>query len=61
MLYAFLQKSLVNACMRTDEHFYNISMCYCLHKNILEYAQIAQSGQESLILHIESHSNIATR
>ena len=36
-------KNLVNVAMRSDAWFYNIFM-YLHNKNILEYAQIAQSG-----------------
>ena len=43
--------------MRMEEAFYNISM-YLYNKNILEYAQIARSGSKSMILTIESSSNI---
>ena len=56
MLFAFLQKNLVNVAMRMDEAFYNISM-YLYNKNILKYAQIARSGPKSMILDIEGLSN----
>ena len=43
---------LVNVVMRMEEPFYNISM-YLYNKNVLEYAQIAQSGPKSMIRNIE--------
>ena len=42
--------------MRMEEAFYNISMYLC-DKNVLEYAQIAQSGPKSMIRDIEGLSN----
>ena len=41
--------------MRMEEAFYNIYM-YLYNKNVLEYAQIAQSGPESMIRDIEGIS-----
>ena len=48
-------KNLVNVAMRMDEAFYNLFM-YLYNKNVLEYAQIAQSGLKSMILDIEGLS-----
>ena len=41
--------------MRTDAWFYNIFM-YLYNKNILEYAQIAQSEPKSMLPNIEGRS-----
>ena len=43
--------------MRTDEAFYNISICL-FNKNVLEYAQIARNETESKIPYIEGCSTI---
>ena len=40
--------------MRMEEAFYNIYM-YLYNKNVLEYAQIAQSGPKSMIRNIEGN------
>ena len=42
--------------MRMEEAFYNIFM-YLYNKNLLEYAQIAQSGPKYMIRDIEGLSN----
>ena len=43
--------------MRMDEAFYNLFM-YLYNKNVLEYAQISQSGPKSMFPNIEGHSII---
>ena len=56
MIFTFLKKKIVNVGMRTEEAFYDNFMSL-YNKNILEYAQIVQSGLKFLFPNIEVHSN----
>ena len=47
-----------NVGMKPELPFFNIFMHLYNNKNILEYAQIAQSEPKSMILNIEGRSNI---
>ena len=56
-VFSIFTKNLVIVAMRKEKAFYHISM-YLQNKNVLEYAQFAQSGPNFMVPDIEGLPNI---